>query len=92
MRRIDNEDTAREIGSAGSHETAPGREGVFTERFVRFGTAPSFLATKGARARTEHAQRDHEGLCVFALYAPCFLIFSRYFLNPSFTVDGHRGG
>lgn len=63
MRRIDNEDTARETGPARSHETASSREGVFTERFVRFGTAASFLAAKSTRARTEYAQRDHEGLC-----------------------------
>lgn len=63
MRRIDDEDTARKTGPARSHETAPGREGVFTKRFVRLGAASPFLATKGARARTKYAQRDHEGLC-----------------------------
>lgn len=63
MRRIDDEDTAREIGPTRSHETAPSRKGVFTERFVRLGTATPFLATKSTRARTEYAQRDHEGLC-----------------------------
>jgi hypothetical protein len=63
MRRIDDEDTARETGPARSHETALSREGVLTERSVRLGTAPTFLATKGARARTEYAQRDHEGSC-----------------------------
>lgn len=61
MRRIDDEDTARETGPARSHETASSRQGVFTERFVRFGTAAPFLATKGTRARTKYAQRDHEG-------------------------------
>lgn len=91
MRRIDDEDTAREIGTARSHETAPSREGVFTERFVRFGTAPPFLATKGARARTEYAQGDHEGL-YFCIVRALLLIFSRCSLNPSFTVDGHGGG
>jgi len=72
MRRIDDEDTARETDPARSHETAFSREGVFIKRFVRFGTASSFLATKGARARTKYAQRDHKGL-----YHAVILIFSR---------------
>lgn len=87
MRRIDDEDTARETGPARSYETAPSREGVFTERSVRLGTASPFLATKGARARTECAQRDHEGLC-FLHYA-VLLIFGRCSLNPFLAVDGH---
>lgn len=91
MRRIDNENTAREIGPARSHETTPSIEGVFTERFVRFGTTPSFLATKGARARTKYAQRDHEGSC-FCIICTVLLIFSRRSLNLLFTVDRHRGG
>lgn len=62
MRRINDEDTAREIGPTRSHETALSREGIFTKRFVRLGTASTFLATKGTRARTKYAQRDHEGL------------------------------
>lgn len=90
MRWIDNEDTAREIGPARSRETAPSLKRVFTERFVRLGTAPPFLATKGPRARTEYAQRNHEGLCF--LHYIMYLIFSRCSLNPSFTVDGHRRG
>ena len=62
MRRINDEDTTRETGPTRSHETALSREGIFTKRFVRFGTASTLLATKGARTRTKYAQRDHEGL------------------------------
>lgn len=61
MRRIGNEDTARETGPARGHEAASGREGIFAQRLVRLGATPPFLATKGARARAEHAQGDHEG-------------------------------
>lgn len=61
MRRIGNEDTARETGSARGHKAASGLEGVFAQRLVRLGAAASLLATKGARTRAEHAQGDHEG-------------------------------
>lgn len=62
MRRIlGDEDTTRETGPAGSHEVAPGREGILAQRSVRADTGTSHLATKGARARAEHAQRDYEG-------------------------------
>lgn len=82
MCRIDDEDTAREIGPARSHETTPSRKGVFTKRFVRLGTATPLLATKGARARTEYAQRNHEGLCFCII--TILLDFNRCSLNPSF--------
>jgi len=69
MCRINDENTAREIGPTRSHETAFSREGIFIKRFVRLGTASTLLATKGARTRTKYAQRDHEGLCFCML---CF--------------------
>lgn len=61
MRRIDDEDATRAAGAAGGDEVASGGAGVFAQRPVRLGAAAPFLATKGARARTEHAQGDHEG-------------------------------
>lgn len=61
MRRISDEDTARETGPAGSNQVTSGREGIFAQRFSRSSAAPTFLPAKGARARSEHAQRNHEG-------------------------------
>lgn len=65
MRWIGNEDTTREASPARGHEAASSREGVFAQRLVRLGEAASLLAAKGARARAEHAQGDHEGTFSF---------------------------
>lgn len=72
MRRIGDEDAARETGPAGGYEVAPGREGILAQRPVRLGAAAALLATKGARARTEHAQGDHEGDRIRSFRVPTF--------------------
>lgn len=61
MRWIRDEDTTRKTGPARGYEAASGREGIFAQRLVRLGAASPLVATKGARARAEHAQGDHKG-------------------------------
>lgn len=61
MRRIGDEDTKRETCPARGHKIALGRERIFAQRSVRSGAASPILATKGARAHTENAQKDHKG-------------------------------
>lgn len=61
MRRLGHENPTRETGSTGSNQVTFGRKGIFAQRLGRFSAVATFLPTKGARARSEHAQRNYQG-------------------------------
>lgn len=60
MRRLGHENPTRETGSAGSNQVTFGRKGIFAQRLGRFSAVATFLPAKGARARSEHAQRNYQ--------------------------------
>lgn len=77
MRRLGHENPTRETGSTGSNQVTFGRKGIFAQRLGRFSSVATFLPAKGARARSEHAQRNYQGQ-----FSPTFSPWIHPFFRP----------
>lgn len=98
MRRLGHENPTRKTGSTGSNQVTFGRKGIFAQRLGRFSAVATFLPTKGARARSEHAQRNYQGrFSDIGRYGTIvFSPFSNSFFGKNLRVyivadDGHGG-